>query len=126
MQDKEDNDQSQSNGLGVLGRTFEDGWLFRDYQEQVTIGGIPGITPWEAAEWGVDKLLPEVLPDVSTFCRAGGNFNAHYSEWWGLCRAEAGPGSTVGLSITMGTRYNDGTRDNLDRGASRENHGAIQ
>ena len=49
--------QSEANGLGTTGRTFEGGWLFHDYWEQVTIdtddNGNPDMTPRQVADLGL-------------------------------------------------------------------------
>jgi LmbE family N-acetylglucosaminyl deacetylase len=122
--------QSESNGLGTSGRTFEGGWLFHDYWEQVTIDSdnddTPDMTPRQVADLGLDEHVSQGQPDVSTVYRTGENFNGHHSEWWGLYRTEVGPDTIADPFTIMGKAYNDGNNDGWTRGNFFENLGVIQ
>ncbi|QDU56857.1 PIG-L family deacetylase [Aeoliella mucimassa] len=94
--------QSQANGLGTAGVTFEN-WLFHDYTEDISIDtdgdGVPDATPRQVADWGLDEHVSQGSPDVSTVFRTGENFDGHHTEWWGLYDSTVGPDTLTSFEI---------------------------
>lgn len=102
--------QSQANGLGTTGVTFQN-WLFHDYWEDVSMDsnddGTPDSTPRQIADLGLDCHVSQGPGcwEPSSVYRVGEPYDGHHSEWWGLYASTVGPDTTVGSFTIEGYTY---------------------
>ena len=106
--------QSEANGLGTEGYTFQS-WLFHDYLEEPTIDqdgnpATPDLTPRQVADLGLDMHVSQGSPDVSTVYRTGENYDGHHSEWWGLYESTVGPDKPSEPFTIAGQEYDNWAR----------------
>ncbi|MCP4376439.1 MAG: PEP-CTERM sorting domain-containing protein [bacterium] len=102
--------QSEANGLGTAGYTFEN-FLFHDYTNDVSIDtdgdGTLDATPIEIGDLGLQKHVSEGAGNakVSTVYRSGDSYEGHHAEWWGLYASTVGPDTVVDPFNVAGYDY---------------------
>lgn len=85
---------------------YDQNQLFHSAWE-IAYDELGGLTPRQVADLGLDEHVTQGSPDVSSFYRAGENFDGFDSERWGLYASSVGLDSTSTSPIGPGVHYGD-------------------